>query len=571
MAAGLFSKVSVAITASTGGLARGLGRARQLLNSFGRAASAPARIPLGLGFLAAAKAAELAAGAVRRFSGAVNFAVQSAASLTEQQNRVDVVFGDAAASVRDFAKSALDINIAEAQALQAAGTFGTLFNNIGLTNEQSAKFSVNLTQLAADMASFNEVSIDDALRAMRSALVGEIEPIRRMGIQLNDAALREKAFSMGLSDTLKRVLTPSQKMLAAYASIMEKSSIQQGDATRTAASLSNQQRKATGTIRNLATQIGQKLVPIFNAVVTAFNNAYVEMQAFVESISASLSAYGMLDGGIQNSISLTEIFIGVLKTLAAQVAVVSGFFQTGYGVMQLFAKGFYLLSSSALEALNSVSDVVAAFVTTLEATFRKLVFNISYPIRALLGLLFEALNTLGQQDLATKVGDALLSMEEFASADSGLGKKIQEGMLGDLAANARSKAEALGEDAAKNIQKGMDRVMDPLAAFRAAERQARIDQFMARIPVGPGGIGGLQAVGDSIKASVESLKAITVDSSAGEEFRNAILRGADPRVAPETDRQIEANTREIADQMAGLASNIGDAVGGQLAMASVTV
>jgi hypothetical protein len=55
-----------------------------------------------------------------------------------------------------------------------------------------------------------------------------------------------------------------------------------------------------------------------------------------------------------------------------------------------------------------------------------------------------------------------------------------------------------------------------------------------------------EAAAKAISASAAELKAIIVDSAAGETFRNDLVRGADPRLNEDHLKGIEANTEESA-------------------------
>ena len=58
--------------------------------------------------------------------------------------------------------------------------------------------SLKLVELAADLASFNNTSPEDALLALRSGLSGETEPLKRYGIAINDARLKQEALNQGI-------------------------------------------------------------------------------------------------------------------------------------------------------------------------------------------------------------------------------------------------------------------------------------------------------------------------------------------------------------------------------------
>lgn len=193
-------------------------------------------------------------------------AIDSASDLTESMTKNQVVFGKVNDEVLKFSKGADAIGLSDAAALKATGTFGNLFRAVGLTEEQSAKFSTSLTGLAADLASFNNTSIDEALEAIRSGMVGETEPLKRFGVNMNEATLKAKAMALGLSDG-KGVLDANVKSQAAYALIMEQTSLAQGDFARTSGGLANKQRIFGARMEELKAKIGAGLLPIMSSFV----------------------------------------------------------------------------------------------------------------------------------------------------------------------------------------------------------------------------------------------------------------------------------------------------------------
>lgn len=188
-------------------------------------------------------------------------AVTQASDLGESASKVGVVFGDAADTVTAFAETAsTSLGLSEAAALGAAGTFGNLLRSVGLTETESAKMSTSMIALAGDLASFNNVDPTVALDALRSGLVGETEPLKAFGVNMNEAALSAKAVELGLAASGEQ-LDSNAKAQAAYALIMEQTSLAQGDFGRTSAGLANQQRIVTAQFQDLSANVGGLLVP----------------------------------------------------------------------------------------------------------------------------------------------------------------------------------------------------------------------------------------------------------------------------------------------------------------------
>ena len=209
-------------------------------------------------------------------AAAVAPAISAAADLAEEISKSQVLFGDAAGAVEDFAgKAAKALGQSKKDALQAAGTFAIFGKSAGLTGEDLVGFSTEFTTLASDLASFFNTSPEEAVTAIGAALRGESEPIRRFGVLLNEATLKQKALELGLIKSTKEALTPQQKVLAAQAAILEQTTDAQGDFARTSGGLANQQRILKAQLSNTVAEIGTKLLPIVTKIATFFNDTLV--------------------------------------------------------------------------------------------------------------------------------------------------------------------------------------------------------------------------------------------------------------------------------------------------------
>jgi hypothetical protein len=137
---------------------------------------------------------EIAGAAGLALAAGLAYSVDQASDLNETMNKTKVVFGEAAQSVVDFAEEASDkLLLSRQAALEAMATFGNLFTSMGYGQEESAAMSERLVLLAADLASFNNVPVADALQAIRAGLIGETEPLRQFGVMLDEASLKARA------------------------------------------------------------------------------------------------------------------------------------------------------------------------------------------------------------------------------------------------------------------------------------------------------------------------------------------------------------------------------------------
>lgn len=282
------SKVSAVFTSDPSGLEFGIKRAQKALRELRGDAQGLSSSMGGLNkavnlsnFVALGS---IAARAIGSFSRQVGFAIGQATDLSEEMSKSTQLFGGAADEVQRFADSASDLGFTKVQALEAANTFGNLFKALGYGAEVAADMSLTMTQLSADLASFNNTSVDQATQAMGAALRGEFEPLRRYGILLDQATIKQKAYELGLISSVNQGMTPAIRAQATYAAIMEQSEQAQGDFIRTAGGLANLGRVVTAKLGNIAASIGAMFEPILVEV----GAAVVDILRPVEEIFATV-------------------------------------------------------------------------------------------------------------------------------------------------------------------------------------------------------------------------------------------------------------------------------------------
>lgn len=234
---------------------RGLAKARRdiknaegFLGKAGAAAKAFRGTLLLAGTAAAAAFAKISADAV-----------MLASDLDETQNKLNEVFGDGANSItKNLEKSAREIGQTRQQAYDAAATFGIFGKAAGLAGDDLVDFSEELVRLSADFSSFYNTSPEDAITAIGAALRSEAEPIRRYGVLLDAATLKQRALAMGIYEGNKP-LTQQQKILAASEEIFEQSADAIGDFDRTQDGLANSIRQNQALFKELQTYFGEGL------------------------------------------------------------------------------------------------------------------------------------------------------------------------------------------------------------------------------------------------------------------------------------------------------------------------
>jgi hypothetical protein len=203
----------------------------------------------------------IAGGAIVAGTAILGKAVQSASNFEAEFEGVNQVFGDAAKSVQRFAEQAAQsAGLSSTEALQASKTFGLFATGAGLGVQEAAKFSTTMVQLAGDLGSFNDVPTAEALAAIQSGLMGQAEPLRKFGVFLDDATLKNALFE-ATGEKVEGTLSTQQKMMAAYNAILGQTTLQQGDFVKYQDTLGNQLKTISTEFDNLTKDIGLMLIP----------------------------------------------------------------------------------------------------------------------------------------------------------------------------------------------------------------------------------------------------------------------------------------------------------------------
>src|SRR5262245_32826076 len=200
--------------------------------------------------------------------------VTAASDLEEQIGKTRVVFGQSSDTVVAWSKTtATAFGESQRQALNAASGFGALLAPLGLVGDAAATQSKQLTELGADLASFYNTDVQDALDAIRSGLVGEVEPLRRYGVLLSEARVKAEAMAESGKKT-EAALTDQDKVLARINLILQDSTQAQGDFARSSDRLAGQTKILTAQLDDMKVEIGEQLLPEVTDLVKQFNKWY---------------------------------------------------------------------------------------------------------------------------------------------------------------------------------------------------------------------------------------------------------------------------------------------------------
>lgn len=245
---------------------------------------------------------------IRAF-GKFKEAIDISSSLTEVENVVRTTFGNMEYKVNDFVKNSIQqFGMSELSVKQYASTFQAMGSAMGIgsglvgsankflngmtdgyigLSDSMSDVSLNLTKLTADLASFYDQDQSDVAKDLQSIFTGMVVPLRKYGLDLTQATLKEWAMKNGLDSNIES-MTQAEKTMLRYQYVLANTTAAQGDFARTADTWHNQIAILKQSFQQLAAIIGGSLINALKPFVKALNNALQYVISFAKTVSESL-------------------------------------------------------------------------------------------------------------------------------------------------------------------------------------------------------------------------------------------------------------------------------------------
>lgn len=292
-------------------------------------------------------------------------AIELGSDLEEVQNVVDVTFTSMSEDVNEFAKGAAEAaGLSETMAKKYVGTFGAMSKAFGFMEEEAFAMSSTLTQMVGDVASFYNLTQDEAYTKLKSVFTGETESLKDLGVVMTQAALDSFAMAKGYGKTTK-AMSEQEKVSLRYAFVLDQLSAAQGDFVRTSDSWANQTRILSLNFDTFKANVGKALINIFTPFLKVLNQLVAKLaqlsQHFV-AFSELLVGKSTSGGGGSPGDSLDQIEDGYENVAdAADKATKSqNKYLTGLDEIRTFAESDALEDSNELDftGIQGSSDVV---------------------------------------------------------------------------------------------------------------------------------------------------------------------------------------------------------------------
>lgn len=206
-------------------------------------------------------------------------------------------FADAGREATQTMQDVLGVDMSEG--MRNMGVLQNLTTSFGVLDSQAYVLSKNLTQLGYDMSSFFNIDTASAFEKLQAAISGELEPIRRLGVDISEARLQQELYNLGIDASVQN-LTQADKALLRYIAIMKQTGNAQTDMARTLNSPANMIRVFQAQLELLSRSIGSLFIPMLNAVLPPLIAVTIIIREAIEAIATFFGIESMVEGVSDN-------------------------------------------------------------------------------------------------------------------------------------------------------------------------------------------------------------------------------------------------------------------------------
>jgi phage-related minor tail protein len=289
-------------------------------------------------------------------------ATKMAMDAVESENLFEVAMGNMAGDARKWSEEtskALGLNSYNVR--KNIATYNAMLTSMGLTNQESLKMSEGLTQLSYDMASFYNLKPEEAFEKLKSGISGEAEPLKALGILVNDTTIKTYAYTHGIAKQGKE-LTEAQKVQARYGAIMEATKKAQGDLARTMDSPTNKLRIMKEQAQQLGIQFGQILIPILEKLMAVIKPLMDRFQGLSKEQQENIIKIGLIAAAVGPLVLMFGKVIAIIGTLSSAVGAVTGAIAAAGGVSAVFGAALSALTGPVAIAVATIAGLITVGV-----------------------------------------------------------------------------------------------------------------------------------------------------------------------------------------------------------------
>ena len=293
-------------------------------------------------------------------------AMDLGSDLQEVQNVVDVTFTTMNEKVNEFAENAArTAGLSETMAKQYTGTFGAMADAFGFTEDEAFDMATALTQLSGDVASFYNLSQDEAYTKLKSVFTGETESLKDLGVVMTQTALDSYALANGFGKVTSD-MDEQEKVALRYQFVMDQLSNASGDFMRTQDSWANQTKVLALQFDSLKASIGEGLIAVLTPAIQKVNEfvpVILEMaDKFSEATKALFSggdAGGLKEAFDQVVAAMRPVWDGVVKLWESLQPTFSFIKDTAIVVLEAWQRMFQKVAAVFVDKGGNIGKIIS--------------------------------------------------------------------------------------------------------------------------------------------------------------------------------------------------------------------
>lgn len=230
-------------------------------------------------------------------------AIDVGSDVQEVQNVVDTAFRDMAYRAEEFASTAItQFGMSSLAAKKTSSNYMAMARGMGVVDETASEMAISLAGLSGDVASFYNISQEEAATKLAGVFTGESEALKSIGVVMTETNLQAYALSQGINKQMKD-MTQAEKVALRYGFVTNSLGLAQGDFAKTADSWANQTRILSMQWQEFMSSVGQTLITVLKPLVVVLNQIVGRLIATANAFNAAIQS---IFGGATNEIKQTQ-------------------------------------------------------------------------------------------------------------------------------------------------------------------------------------------------------------------------------------------------------------------------
>lgn len=249
--------------------------------------------------------------------------IDMGSNLVEVQNVVDTAFGNMSGQADIWASSAMEnFGLSETAAKKYLGVFGQMSSAMGVTGQAALDMSQQVAGLTGDVASFYNLSANEAYTKLKSIWTGETESLKDLGVIMTQTNLDQYALNNGFGKTTEK-MTEQEKLMLRFQYVTTALSNASGDFIKTQDSWANQTRILSLRFDQLRASLGKGFIALFTPILRGLNNLLAGLQKVADGFADFVQMLTGADISVSTGV-ISENISGIGEDAATAAGNVAG-------------------------------------------------------------------------------------------------------------------------------------------------------------------------------------------------------------------------------------------------------